>query len=88
MPNLNRPLKLKNDLIIPNRLAKAAMSENIADRSLLPDKAIYRLYERFGSSGAGLLITGNIIIDKTALGEPNNVVLENATNSYPFFKRV
>ncbi|HNI88366.1 MAG TPA: NADH:flavin oxidoreductase/NADH oxidase family protein, partial [Leptospiraceae bacterium] len=69
---------------IPNRLAKAAMSENIADRSLLPDKAIYRLYERFGSSGAGLLITGNIIIDKTALGEPNNVVLENATNLDPF----
>ncbi len=79
MPNLNRPLTLRNNSVIPNRLAKAAMSENLSNQKFLPDTELLRLYEKFGSSGAGLLITGNILIDPTALGEPNNVVLEEST---------
>lgn len=86
MPNLNRPITLRNNTVIPNRLAKAAMSENIANRNLLPDKELIRLYERFGSSGAGLLITGNILIDKNALGEPNNVVIDESSSLAGFIE--
>ena len=78
MPNLNRPLTLRSKLTIPNRLAKAAM------RKILPIKistitSYSALYESFGASGAGLLITGNILVDHHALGEPNNVALEEDT---------
>lgn len=79
MSNINTPVKLRNNFVIPNRLVKAAMSENLANKNFLPDTELFRLYERFASSEAGLLITGNILIDKSALGEPNNVVLEEST---------
>ncbi len=36
-----------------------------------------RLYDRWARGGAGLLISGNIMIDRTALGEPHNLVFEN-----------
>ncbi len=35
---------------------------------------------KFGQKGAGLLITGNVMIDSRALGEPRNVVVENRSN--------
>lgn len=79
MPNLNKPLTLRNNSVIPNRLAKAAMSENLANKKFLPDTELLRLYEKFSASGAGLLITGNILLDPNSLGEPNNVVLEETT---------
>ena len=79
MPNLNKPLTLRNNSVIPNRLAKAAMSENLANKKFLPDTELLRLYEKFSPSGAGLLITGNILLDPNSLGEPNNVVLEETT---------
>ncbi|MBK8397400.1 MAG: NADH:flavin oxidoreductase/NADH oxidase family protein [Leptospiraceae bacterium] len=79
MSNINTSVKLKNNFVLSNRLVKAAMSENLANKNFLPDTELLRLYERFSSSGAGLLITGNILIDKSALGEPNNVVLDELT---------
>ena len=79
MPNLNKPLTLRNNSVIPNRLAKAAMSENLANKKFLPDTELLRLYEKFSASGAGLLITGNILLDPNSLGEPNKVVLEETT---------
>ena len=79
MSNINTLVKLRNNFVIPNRLVKAAMSENLANKNFLPDTELFRLYERFASSEAGLLITGNILIDKSALAEPNNVVLEEST---------
>ena len=79
MPNLNKPLTLRNNSVIPNRLAKAAMSENLANKKFLPDTELLRLYEKFSASGAGLLITCNILLDSNSLGEPNNVVLEETT---------
>lgn len=37
---------------------------------------LVKLYERWAHGGAGLLITGNVMIDAHALGEPGNVVFE------------
>lgn len=62
---------------IQNRIVKAAMSENMADKGGRPSQKIFNLYEQWGKSGAGLLISGNVMVDSRALGEPYNVVVEN-----------
>jgi len=62
----------------PNRFLKSAMSEVLAKHGVhLPTQAHYRLYERWAKGGTGTIITGNVMIDRTALGEPGNVVLED-----------
>lgn len=74
---LNQPLTLPNGVVIPNRLAKAATSETLATYSNNPTEKHIRLYQRWTSSGIGMIITGNIMIDRRALGEPGNVVIED-----------
>lgn len=77
-PNLlNQPLILPNGVVIPNRLAKAATSETLATYSNNPTEKHIRLYQRWAASGIGMIITGNIMIDRRALGEPRNVVIED-----------
>ncbi|MGE3541199.1 MAG: NADH:flavin oxidoreductase/NADH oxidase family protein [Candidatus Tectimicrobiota bacterium] len=75
---LQQPLRLACGVTLPNRLAKAAMSEQLASLDHRPTPALLRLYERWGAGGAGLLITGNVMLDPTALVEPRNVVLTDA----------
>ena len=72
-----QPLKLTRGPQLPNRLAKSALSEALGsvDNRVTPE--LVRLYQRWASSGAGLLMTGNVMIDRRALGEPGNVVLED-----------
>lgn len=74
---LAAPLALPCGTVIPNRLAKAAMSEQLASRSAGPDLRLERLYRRWADGGAGLLITGNVMVDGRSLGEPGNVVVED-----------
>jgi 2,4-dienoyl-CoA reductase-like NADH-dependent reductase (Old Yellow Enzyme family) len=75
---LSRPLSLRSGATLPNRLVKAAMSEVLADPVTgAPTDHLVRLYERWGRSGAGVLITGHVIVDRGGLGEPGNVVIED-----------
>jgi 2,4-dienoyl-CoA reductase-like NADH-dependent reductase (Old Yellow Enzyme family) len=76
-PSLTQPLCLPNGRVIRNRLAKAATSETLATYANNPTPSLVRLYQRWASSGIGLLITGNVMIDRRALGEPGNVVIED-----------
>jgi len=75
--------KLKDSFILPcrveiqNRIVKAAMSENMADIGGRPSQKIFNLYKQWSQSGAGLLISGNVMIDSGAIGEPHNVVVES-----------
>jgi 2,4-dienoyl-CoA reductase-like NADH-dependent reductase (Old Yellow Enzyme family) len=78
------PLTLPNGAVIPNRIAKAAMSENLAGSGQLPDERLVLLEKTFALGGAGLLITGNVMIDPCAIGEPANVVLQKNTDLTPF----
>ncbi len=73
---LARPLSLPGGLRLPNRLAKSAMSEALADPDGAPTERLIRLYERLGRGGLGLLITGNVIVAREGIGEPGNVVIE------------
>jgi 2,4-dienoyl-CoA reductase-like NADH-dependent reductase (Old Yellow Enzyme family) len=74
---LSQSFQLPNGAIIPNRLVKSAMSEALATRDGRPDERLVRLYSRIADGGIGLSITGNVMIDHRALGEPGNVVLED-----------
>jgi 2,4-dienoyl-CoA reductase-like NADH-dependent reductase (Old Yellow Enzyme family) len=78
------PLTLPNGAIVPNRLAKAAMEETLADAGQLPGPAIHRLYRRWAEGGTGLIITGNVMVDRRALTGPGTVALEADTPRAPF----
>lgn len=71
------PLTLPNGAIIPNRIAKAAMEENMADADHAPSAELICLYRAWGEGGAGLIITGNVMVDARAMTGPAGVVLEN-----------
>ena len=74
---LNQPSSLPNGSVLRNRLAKAAMSETLGTYDNRPTPMLVPLYRRWAASGIGLLITGNIMIDRRALGEPGNVAIED-----------
>ncbi len=71
-----QPLQLPNGTQIPNRIAKAAMEENMADAEQAPSTELMRLYQAWADGGAGLLLTGNVMIDRRAMTGPGGVVLE------------
>src|SRR5437764_306638 len=74
---LSQNLRLASGAVVPNRLAKSAMSEQLGDRKNGPTEELVRLYSRWAGGGAGLLITGNVMVDRSALGEPRNVAVED-----------
>ncbi|WP_031469422.1 nitroreductase family deazaflavin-dependent oxidoreductase [Sciscionella sediminilitoris] len=76
MTGLGDPLRLACGLVLPNRLMKAALSEGLADGEHRPDDRLERLFARWGSGGYGLVVTGNVMVDRDHLGEPGNVVLD------------
>lgn len=69
-------LTLPNGTVIPNRIAKAAMEENMAEVGQAPSEALIRLYEAWAAGGAGLLISGNVMVDRHAMTGPGGVALE------------
>ena len=80
-PNLlTQELHLPNGSKLPNRLAKASMSEALATYDNRPTDLLVDLYERWAKSGIGMLLTGNVMIDRRALGEPGNVVIEDESD--------
>jgi len=83
---LQQPLTLPNGTIISNRLAKSAMSEALGSYDNHPTEALVELYRRWAASGIGLIYTGNVMIDRRAIGEPGNVVIENDAD-LPLLKR-
>lgn len=74
---LSQNLYLPNGTIIKNRLLKSAMSEAMGSRDGAPTPALVHLYQAWADGGIGLCITGNVMIDAAALGEPGNVVIED-----------
>ena len=74
---LTQSLHLPNGSVLRNRLAKSAMSETLGSYDNHPTLKLVELYRRWSASGLGLIITGNVMIDRRALGEPGNVVIED-----------
>lgn len=77
---LAQPLTLPNGVILKNRLVKSAMSEALGTIDNHATLALAKLFGRWAAGGAGLLMTGNVMIDRRALGEPGNVVIEDESD--------
>ena len=80
-----QPLVLPNGSTVPNRICKAAMEENLAVQpGQTPGPKLKALYRRWAKGGAGLLLSGNVMVDPGALTGPGAVVLESGTDLAPF----
>ena len=69
-------LELPCGAVLPNRISKAAMTEGLATPDGRPTPALERLYGIWSDGGAGMLLSGNIIVDRDHLERPGNVVIE------------
>ncbi|HEY1077207.1 MAG TPA: NADH:flavin oxidoreductase/NADH oxidase family protein [Fontimonas sp.] len=77
---LSQALTLPNGSVLRNRLVKSAMSEAMGTYDNRPTPELVELYRRWAASGIGLLVTGNMMVDRRALGEPGNVVVEDESD--------
>src|ERR1700756_2371716 len=82
--DLFSPVVLRSGGRLRNRIARAAMEEGMAGSSQLPDERLISLYDRGGAGGAGLLITGNVMVHAEALTGPGGVVLDDRAPLEPF----
>ncbi|MFJ6064592.1 NADH:flavin oxidoreductase/NADH oxidase family protein [Streptomyces tendae] len=78
------PLPLRSGQVLKNRIAKAAMEENMSGDGQLPDEQLFTLYRRWAAGGTGLLITGNVMVHAEALTGPAGVVLDEGAPLAPF----
>ena len=74
---LDCPLDLPCGATLANRVAKAATSEGLADSGNHSTPRLETLYRRWAGSGAGLLLSGNIQVDRWHLERPNNIVIDD-----------
>jgi 2,4-dienoyl-CoA reductase-like NADH-dependent reductase (Old Yellow Enzyme family) len=77
-------LVLRSGGVLRNRVAKAAMEEGMAGDAQLPDERLISLYRRWRAGGAGLLITGNVMVHAEALTGPGGIVLDDRAPLDPF----
>lgn len=80
MNQLQQALTLPCGAILPNRIAKAAMSEGLADSANRVTPALISLYRHWAGSGAGLLLSGNVQVDRLHLERPGNLVIDDASD--------
>lgn len=84
------PLTLPSGLVLPNRLVKAAMAEQLAKNGQVSDK-LERVYEKWGQGGWGVIMTGkqlhakqsedlryhpgNVMVDERYMGSPQDTAV-------------
>ncbi len=73
---LSQTLALPCGAILPNRIAKAAMTEGLATAQGVPTPELNRLYALWSDGGAGMLLSGNIQVDADHLERPGNVIID------------
>lgn len=71
---------LTNGLRLKNRIVKAATSETMGDRNGNPTIALFNLYRKLAEGGTGLIISGNVMVERSARGEFGNVVVDQDSN--------
>lgn len=73
---LSQPLLLPCGAVIPNRLGKSATQEGIGTPLGHASKENRTLYRRWSEGGAGLLVTGDVMVDVTHRERPGNIVID------------
>jgi len=74
---LNTSFTLPCGATLKNRLVKSAMTERISNKKFEPVDAHKKLYELWSKTDAGLLISGNVMIDRKHLESAGNVCLDD-----------
>jgi 2,4-dienoyl-CoA reductase-like NADH-dependent reductase (Old Yellow Enzyme family) len=73
MNSLQTPFSLPCGATLKNRLTKAAMTERMSNSAYEPTREHEHLYRIWAETGAGLLISGNVMIDKNHMESAGNV---------------
>eukprot|EP01063_Lacrimia_lanifica_P013088 TRINITY_DN19733_c0_g3_i1.p2 TRINITY_DN19733_c0_g3~~TRINITY_DN19733_c0_g3_i1.p2 ORF type:complete len:493 (+),score=185.57 TRINITY_DN19733_c0_g3_i1:57-1481(+) len=73
---LAAPLTLPCGLRLKNRMVKAAMTECLSTDAALASVDLERLYRAWAAGGCGLLLTGNVQVDRRYLERPGNVCID------------
>lgn len=63
------------------------MEEGMANAQLLPDESLWNLYRKWSEGGVGLILTGNVMIDRLAMTGPGGVALVDESG-LPAFSRL
>lgn len=74
---LNQPMMLPCGAVLSNRIAKAALTEGMADARNHATSKHDSLYRRWSAGGAGLLMTGNVQVDRRFLERPGNISIDD-----------
>lgn len=80
---ISSEFKLPNGQIFKNRIVKASMEEGLSNSEFLPGEKLFKLYTRWAKSGAGMLLTGNVMVDPGGLTGPGNVILRKQADLSP-----
>ena len=75
--HLKTSFELPCGAVINNRLIKASMTERASDAYLEPTEKHYRLYEKWAETGAGVLITGNVMNHPVYMESAGNVYVKD-----------
>lgn len=86
MNPINQPFTLPCGEVLKNRMAKAALTERLADPSHLPNELHLKLYETWAKGGAGMLLSGNIMIDERYMESSGNISAHHLSPEEPFKK--
>ncbi|MBK8456753.1 MAG: NADH:flavin oxidoreductase/NADH oxidase family protein [Phyllobacteriaceae bacterium] len=78
---LSDQVTLPCGVVVPNRIVKAALTEGLAGGDNHANERFVRLYRRWGEGGAGMLITGNVIVDRTHLERGGNLAIDGAQSN-------
>jgi 2,4-dienoyl-CoA reductase-like NADH-dependent reductase (Old Yellow Enzyme family) len=75
---------ISSRLTLKNRIVKAAMEENLANVNQQPNNALFTLYTQWANGGVGLIITGNVMVDRQAMTGPGGVALDETSDLSAF----
>jgi 2,4-dienoyl-CoA reductase-like NADH-dependent reductase (Old Yellow Enzyme family) len=70
-PQFNNKLTLPCGSLVGNRFLKSAMSEALASKDHAPGRMLERLYATWSEGGAGILVTGNVMIGSGKTPRPD-----------------
>lgn len=76
MSKLGESLTLPCGAVVPNRILKSAMTEGLADDHDRATEGHVNLYRQWSEGGTGIVVTGNVMIDRRFLERPGNVVID------------
>ncbi|MES1990225.1 MAG: NADH:flavin oxidoreductase/NADH oxidase family protein [Pseudomonadota bacterium] len=75
------PLTLPCGVTVKNRIIKGAMTEGLGDPQNRATEGHQRLYKRWAEGGAGVLLTGNVQIDRRYMERPGNVAVDGSQSN-------